>query len=292
MKRPTPRSLDRYDVIFLNDGSLIVRDRGNPSGGDGIDVVANVERLVFDGTAYAVSDLRGRDKSFNFAFFDFKGGADDDVFIGSVEADRLDGGEGRDTLVGGNGDDLYIVDDGLDGVVERAAGGVDTVVASVDVTLADHVEDLNLSGSAFWGRGNERDNRIVGTEKANKLKGYEGDDVLDGKAGDDRMYGYQDADTLDGGDGNDEINAGDGDDDIDGGNGDDIMRGGRGDDRYAVDIPATRWSNTTAPGTTPLRQASTTSSRRRWRIWSWPGRRRLEPRTPSTTSFSEMRSTI
>ena len=143
-------TLDRYDIIFLDDGSLVVRDRGEPSGGDGIDVVMNVERLVFDGEAYAVSDLQVRDKSFDFAFFDFRGGDDDDVFIGSVEADSLDGGGGRDTLVGGDGDDRYVIDDAFDLVVERAAGGTDGVVASVNFTLADHVEDLDLSGPAFW----------------------------------------------------------------------------------------------------------------------------------------------
>lgn len=228
-------SLDQYDIIFLADGSMIVRDRRGPSGGDGIDVVINVEQLIFDGASYAVSDLRERDAFFKFAFFAFEGGASDDTFTGSVAADVLDGGGGLDTLLGGAGDDRYVVDDTQDRVIELAAAGLDTVVAYSKFILPANVERLLLAGDSVYGWGNELDNEIVGTDGVNELKGYDGDDLLDAGAGDDRLYGYAGADRMLGGAGDDSISAGDGADDLDGGVGADVMRGGDGDDRYHVD---------------------------------------------------------
>ena len=118
--------------------------------------------------------------------------------------DTLDGGVGTDTLEGGLGDDVYHVDDAGDTVTEAASEGTDTVVASVDFTLKDNLENLTASGTrAVTLDGNGLANRITGNATANTLRGRGGDDTLDGGAG---------ADILGGGVGNDTYivdNAGD-----------------------------------------------------------------------------------
>ena len=73
---------------------------------------------------------------------------------GTNGADTLSGLDGEYTLVGGKGDDTYVVDSG-DKVEEKNRGGVDTVVAQVDWTLEDHIENLTLDGIlALSGTGN------------------------------------------------------------------------------------------------------------------------------------------
>ena len=154
------------------------------------------------------------------------GGLGDDVLYGGLGADRLDGGLGGDDLVGGAGDDTYIVDDAGDQIHELAAGGIDTIRASLDWTLEDEVENLVLTGTAVGGGGNAKDNVITGNSEDNDLSGYAGTDTLNGLAGDD---------LLEGGDDNDILNGGSGDDILVGGLGADAMAGGSGDDTYYVD---------------------------------------------------------
>ena len=117
-----------------------------------------------------------------------------DYLYGGAGDDYLNGGTGSDRLDGGTGDDLYIVRDFIDVVVEKSAAGRDVVLAGVDFTLPDNVEDLFLDGLVRFGGGNASDNLIVGTSGQNVLYGALGDDLLDGGA---------DADGLDGGDGRD-----------------------------------------------------------------------------------------
>jgi Ca2+-binding RTX toxin-like protein len=49
-------------------------------------------------------------------------------------------------MAGGDGDDLFFVTDPGDVVIERAGGGADTVIASFNMTLPDHVEVLLIAG--------------------------------------------------------------------------------------------------------------------------------------------------
>ena len=108
----------------------------------------------------------------------------------------LDGGAGADTMSGGAGNDTYVVDNTGDTVIEAPDDGTDTVLASVNYTLAAKVENLILTGAAdINGTGNAARQHASPAIPANN--------VLDGGAG---------ADTMTGGAGNDTYmvdNAGD-----------------------------------------------------------------------------------
>lgn len=123
------------------------------------------------------------------------GGSENDTLVGGDGQDRLDGGTGADSLVGGMGNDSFFVDNALDGILELAGEGNDTVFASVSYTVSSFVESVALSGSAgIDAVGNAQDNTMFGNTAANRLTGGAGNDTLDGGAG---------ADTLIGGTGND-----------------------------------------------------------------------------------------
>ena len=114
---------------------------------------------------------------------------------GNGAANLLNGGGGADTMRGGGGDDVYLVNAGGDRTIESSGGGVDRVEAALTWTLAAHVENLTLTGSAaIAGTGNDLANILTGNEAANRLTGLAGDDLLDGAGG---------GDTLEGGAGND-----------------------------------------------------------------------------------------
>lgn len=118
-----------------------------------------------------------------------------DRLTGDDNANLLDGGVGADTLTGGKGNDTYLVDNVADRTIELASEGIDTVMASINWSLAAHLENLTLTGSAaINGTGNAENNIIIGNAARNTLTGGAGNDTLDGGAG---------ADTLVGGVGND-----------------------------------------------------------------------------------------
>jgi len=108
------------------------------------------------------------------------------AIAGGGGADRIDGGTSADHMAGGLGNDTYLVDNVADAVTEQADGGTDTVLASVNYTLGDHVETLRLTGAALNGTGNAGANTIVGTAGANRLNGGAGADSLQGGLGNDR----------------------------------------------------------------------------------------------------------
>jgi Ca2+-binding RTX toxin-like protein len=138
---------------------------------------------------------------------DISGGGGDDQLTGGAGRDTLDGGTGADVMAGGRGDDRYVVDSAGDVVTEAATSGFDEVIASIDYTLTEHVENLTLTGAAVTGQGNVGNNLIRGNDASNVLIGLEGKDRLQGGRGDD---------ILDGGEGNDlyVYVAGDGNDTI------------------------------------------------------------------------------
>lgn len=121
----------------------------------------------------------------------YEGTSADDTLIGSESGSE----PGVDILIGMAGNDFYFVDNVEDMVVENAGEGVDTVMTTVDFTLSDFVEDLQLDGTAAATlTGNALDNVILGNGAANVLNGMGGNDLLDGGAG---------ADTMSGGEGDD-----------------------------------------------------------------------------------------
>ena len=139
---------------------------------------------------------------------------------GGLGNDRLDGGLGADAMTGGAGDDVYIVDNTSDKTTELAAGGFDTVLSSVTLTLATEIERLFLTGSAALnGTGNTSANWLVGNDASNTLNGGAGADLLMGLGGTDTLV-----DTA----GNNAFDGGAQDDTLTGGSGNDLFAGGRG----------------------------------------------------------------
>ena len=141
------------------------------TGGAGIDMLADIERVTGSGFA--------------------------DALTGDGKSNVLDGGLGSDVLSGGAGSDTYVVDAPRDRIVEGETGiqDNDLVLSSVSYNLSANVERLTLTGDgAINGRGNELGNMLVGNDAANLLEGFAGADEIDGGGG---------ADTMRGGDGGD-----------------------------------------------------------------------------------------
>ncbi|MEX0337721.1 MAG: sialate O-acetylesterase [Arenibacterium sp.] len=104
-----------------------------------------------------------------------EGGAGADILLGAGGADRLIDRFGADRLVGGAGDDTYRLYASGSRITEEKNGGHDRVIASVDITLRFHsqeLEDLTLLGRAdLNGTGNGLSNQITGNRGANRLDG-------------------------------------------------------------------------------------------------------------------------
>jgi Ca2+-binding RTX toxin-like protein len=158
-----------------------------------------------------------------------------DALAGGDGNDYLNGGSGNDEMYGGDGNDRYVVDSASDTVTEYANQGIDTVLSSINYTLGDNLENLELTGNARFGYGNSLANNIYGNSGSNTLVGYDGNDWIEGRDGNDSLYGGNDNDSLNGGDGNDYLNGSNGNDILNGGSGNDRMEGGDGNDRYIVD---------------------------------------------------------
>jgi Ca2+-binding RTX toxin-like protein len=112
--------------------------------------------------------------------------------IGNDAANVLNGLGGADTMTGGKGGDTYVVDNAGDEMSESiggAAGGIDTVLSSIDFSLATlvNVEKLTLAMGAgnIDGTGNTLNNTLLGNEGANTLDGGAGNDTMTGGKGDD-----------------------------------------------------------------------------------------------------------
>lgn len=150
---------------------------------------ANVEHLMLTGEA--AIDGTGNELA-NI----ISGNAAANTLTGGAGNDRLIGGGGVDTLIGGTGNDFYVIDLIEDLLIEAAGEGIDTVESPFDFTLADHFENLVLTGNAVSGTGNAAANRLTGNAWANILIGLEGNDVLDGRGGADTMIGGAGDDTY------------------------------------------------------------------------------------------------
>jgi Ca2+-binding RTX toxin-like protein len=163
------------------------------------------------------------------------GGADNDKLYGGSGQDLLDGGLNSDEMYGGADNDMYIVDDAGDIVGELLGAGIDSVQASINYTLPDHIEHLRLLGTTYIGTGNALSNTVNGNTSENSLTGIEGDDQLYGKAGNDLLSGGTGNDLLAGEKGKDLLDGGTNDDSLVGGADSDILTGGAGRDKFIYD---------------------------------------------------------
>ncbi|MBK8071103.1 MAG: putative Ig domain-containing protein [Ramlibacter sp.] len=217
-----------------NDTYIVdnARDSVVEVGGEGYDTVEAV-------VSYTLPDAVEALRLMGSANLRATGNALDNLLVGNAGNNRLDGGAGDDVMQGGTGNDTYVVNSEFDQVVELAGQGTDTVLASVSHALADHVENLTLTGAqAIDATGNELTNVLRGNEAGNALYGLDGDDTLRGAGGNDALYGANGVDRLYGDAGDDELAGGDGNDRLDGGAGVDVMSGGTGNDTYWVDDSA------------------------------------------------------
>lgn len=160
------------------------------------------------------------------------GGGGNDRLFGGDGNDLLVGGPGFDQLYGGRGNDTYLVTSYRFRIIEPpSGGGVDTVIIPLDYELKSLLfENLTLYGSAQFGTGNRRKNRIEGNGRGNVLSGLAGNDTLLGNSGNDRLFGSTGKDQLFGGDGGDELFGQQGNDRLSGDRGNDLLSGEDGRD--------------------------------------------------------------
>lgn len=155
----------------------------------------------------------------------------DDLLLGSMCADSIDGLEGHDNIDARTGDDLVAGGDGDDNIVAGAGNDRITGGAGSDVVFGgdgdDHISGGDGSDKLF---GEAGDDVLFGDGDDDYLNGGAGADLLFGGAGDDVAYGDSGHDVIEGGSGNDELFGAGGDDVIHGGDGDDVIEGGEGND--------------------------------------------------------------
>jgi Ca2+-binding RTX toxin-like protein len=192
--------IDRVETSVTLDGALF----------------ANVENLTLIG-GLAIDGL-GNDLN--------------NVLMGNIGRNILDGGLGNDTIMGGDendlsygreGDDLLIDGTGRDTVY--GGSGNDTIDGGDGV---DHLYGEGGNDSIIGATGNDL---MDGGSDNDTLMGSGGADMLAGGTGDDHLSGGSEADRLEGGDGADTLLGGTENDDLMGGNGMDLLRGGEGSDR-------------------------------------------------------------
>ena len=198
---------DLYVVDSMDDKVVELAGQGTDTIVTGnidinLSLLANVENV----NLRDVADLDVTGNALNNRINGNDGG---NVLNGGAGNDILDGKTGADLLRGGPATTSIVVTDDLDGVIENANEGVDTVQSAINFTLDDNFENLALIGDqSINGVGNASNNVITGNG---------GDNILVGLAG------------------NDTLNGGNGIDVLDGGIGDDKMAGGGGNDFYDVD---------------------------------------------------------
>lgn len=228
---------DRYYVDNTDDQIVELANEGHDAVYSSVAFVLSdhLEDLYLTGY---VSDLQGTGNDLDNYI---QGGWYGNHLFGLAGNDEIDGAGGADHMEGGTGNDTYHVNHIDDVVVEATDEGADTVIAYLDYTLGDNVENLTLAGQSITGTGNQLDNQLTGNKQANTLSGLAGQDVIDGATGNDHLLGGEGDDHIYGGDAEIDINKInslnsdivllDNDDFLYGGIGNDYLDGGQGDDR-------------------------------------------------------------
>jgi Ca2+-binding RTX toxin-like protein len=170
-------------TLNSNLENLTLTDNDNINGtGNGLDnvITGNTGNNVLNGGA-GNDTLTG-----NIGNDTLLGGIGNDHLIGDAGDNYLDGGSGDDSMTGGTGNDTYIVNSLNDAISENTGEGTDTVKSSVSWTLADNLENLELTGiGAISGTGNSLDNTLTGNAGSNILDGGAGNDTMRGGGGND-----------------------------------------------------------------------------------------------------------
>ncbi|MDB5440395.1 MAG: hypothetical protein JWM33_2822 [Caulobacteraceae bacterium] len=147
----------RMDANNLGVGDFRILTAGVSHGGDGADVLLNIENLT--GSAYG-DNLLGNEIA-NVIY----GLTGDDVIEGGADNDSLYGGDGVDTASYASASTAVFVNLSLSSAQNTGGAGVD-VLSSFE----------NLTGSAF-------DDSLAGDGGANVIEGGAGNDLLNGGAG-------------------------------------------------------------------------------------------------------------
>ena len=198
-------------------------------GGQSVDMVSSVEWLTFNDGALRLSDMTLHSKSAVDGIF---GGPTTDTPntptpslppTGSLPTAPLPPtAPAPNVLTGTYGKDVFDVS--VKGTVVQGLGNWDVVRSTVDFTMADDVERLDLRGTAaINGTGGAANNQINGNEARNVVFGMDGNDKVRGRLGDDQISGGNGADSLHGDGGNDRIIGGAGQDRLTGGSGADVF---------------------------------------------------------------------
>jgi Ca2+-binding RTX toxin-like protein len=206
---------DTYVVNNKNDVTTEASGEGTDTIQSSITltIAENVENLeltggaAINGTGNTLNNLITGNGANNI----LSGFGGNDYLIGGGGNDTLNGGLGVDTLNGGLGDDTYVVNNKFDVIIEASGEGTDTIQSSITLTIAENVENLELTGvAAINGTGNTLNNLITGNGANNILSGFGGNDYLIGGGGNDTLNGGLGLDTLGGGLGNDTLTGGNG----------------------------------------------------------------------------------
>ena len=169
------------DDIYLITGTEYIDETGG-SGDDEVRTALSGFDLNGPSVQGDIENLTGTSASGQYLV----GNALNNIINAGAGNDTLDGGAGLDTLSGGLGDDLYLVDQSDEIVIESEGAGIDNVISTATVTLAENVENLLLLGdAAINGTGNADTNEIYGNGASNVIDGGAGADSMAGGSGND-----------------------------------------------------------------------------------------------------------
>jgi Ca2+-binding RTX toxin-like protein len=179
------------DTYGVDDANDVLQETSAAGGIDTVRSAINFDLSTSNGTNIENLTLLEDSTATNAL-----GNALRNTIVGNSRNNLIDGQAGDDTMIGGLGNDTYVVDNSSDVVTEEGDQGIDTVLASIDYTLGNNLENLTLNPGALTGNGNGLDNSIIGNAAANTLGGGAGNDYLDGGAGADNLNGGTGDDTY------------------------------------------------------------------------------------------------
>ncbi|MCU0074582.1 calcium-binding protein, partial [Pseudomonas koreensis] len=178
---------DIYNVDQIGELALIVENANEGADVLNINYAANGQNNLVDMSQISLQNIESVVLS-GAGAFTVVGNNLNNLMFGNANDNILNGGLGADTMTGGLGNDTYYVDNAGDTVVEDANAGVDTVMASINYTLGNNLENLTLLGSALNGTGNSLNNILIGNDGNNVLNGGLGADGMAGGMGNDTYY--------------------------------------------------------------------------------------------------------